>query len=278
LLDKSRTPVLKALLKLNRASVLDNTISAETFARYASPTIQCNFPGEELDLRAAALFLGNVEAFICIEGKHTDLTSSTLHTASMLALPELVQWLLDQGHNPNAGSDEYPEPLIPLAIVCGAQYQPWCKIANEQVDFETRRLRTMQILVQATDISWRYKGKSVLHFALDYGSQVTEAMITALNIKEDPAKEWRYLYTDRDGVEYSPHMYVKDRMGLGNVEKNVLLKCLKKANMSSRHFRRKWYAAGTSQPTGAHGLPSAIAAHWNANGYNYSAVSEELVA
>jgi anion-transporting ArsA/GET3 family ATPase len=184
-----------------------------------------------------------------------------LHSAAFLALPEFVQWLMDAGHDPNAISDEWGQPYIPLAIVCFSKLQPYCKAANHKSKFSSRQKTTMKILASRTNQDWQHNRQTVLHIALHQAPKITEAMVYALDIKHDKQRDDRYIYVDKDDVEYSPHMYVKHRMTISEKEKKALLKSLKKGNMKPRHFKRVMPGEG-EQPTNAHGLPPIFKEAW----------------
>jgi ankyrin repeat protein len=229
---------------LDRDSVLDHLLPGSTFARFAARPYHCTFDAAEITVRGASLFLGNLAAFQLIEPRGARDDTGLLHTAAWLALPDFVRWLLDNGHDPNAKSDDFPEPEIPLAIVCRSKYNFWCRIGNQQANFITRREATMKLLARGTDTWWKYKGKTVLHFALGEGPLVASAMIEALNINRDRNRNEKYLYTEGNGVEYLPHMYVRYRMEVDNATKMSLFKCLKKANLNYRLLTRTTYAPG----------------------------------
>jgi hypothetical protein len=66
----------------------------------------------------------------------------------------------------------------------------------------------MKLLAQRTSLSWRYRRKTVVHFAIDNGPDTVEAMLEALEVAEDPKRNDRYLYTDREGIVYSLSKYI----------------------------------------------------------------------
>lgn len=212
----------------------------------------------ELSLPVASLHLGNFDAFRLMACGETP-NDGTLHTAAFLALPKFVAWLL-KTHDPNRKAEEF-DNLIPLAIVCATKPHPVCKIANEESDWQTRQKTTIRLLARGTDIRWRSKGRTVLHIALEEGPDVTKALVEALNIRYDPQKDEKYLYTDKDGIHYSPHVYVKKILDGKDQEKKELIKCLLDCGMKSRYFKKVWPNAGI-QPKGYHGLPSAYATSW----------------
>lgn len=213
----------------------------------------------ELPLREASLYLGNLEAFRLMKGGEL-VNDGTLHTAALMALPNFVKWLL-KTHDPNYKAD-FMDNRIPLALACEARPQRWCKIANEESDWRTRQKETMQLLAPRTSPKWRYRNKTVLHFALDNGLEATKSMVQALNIVHDPEKDEKYLYKDRDGIEYSPDQYASLYLD-DHRERKALQKCLREAGMKSRMFKRILPSDG-SQPKGYHGLPPSYGVAWKA--------------
>ncbi|KAJ4323820.1 hypothetical protein N0V84_004166 [Fusarium piperis] len=230
LLDKSRTPVLKALLELAPGDMYNSTVSGSDFSKIASypkkpkDQFQALFEEEdEISPREAALFLGNLDAFKLLEGEGNP-DDGTLHLASLLALPDFVTWLLET-HDANYEEENFGF-MVPLALACFSKPFPWCKIANEESDWNLRLRETMKILIDKTRKTWRYREKLVLHIALENGPEVTKAMLEALDIRHEADKDKTYLYTDRTGLHYSPCEYVEEFIEVGDKQKKKLLKCL----------------------------------------------------
>ncbi|KAK4163614.1 hypothetical protein QBC43DRAFT_238883 [Cladorrhinum sp. PSN259] len=278
LLDRSRTPILEALLDLDRNGILEYEIPASTFAYLGA--FNPKKPGKKalnpshipdglpptLPLRTAAMFLGNLEAY-CALGWRETRDDGNLHTAAFLALPKFVAWLLDH-HDPNAKVVDQFDQMIPMALVCSAQTWPWCKVANSEAKLITRQKETMRLLAARTRPDWRYRGKTVLHCALEAGVEVTKAMAEALEISDDPQRNEKYLYKDKEGIEYSPHQWVKKFLGGSKEEVKALVDCLDDLLMNSRLFRRVSPEEG-SQPEGYHGLPDGLAREWYDHEYGY---------
>ncbi|KAF4994750.1 hypothetical protein FDECE_13023 [Fusarium decemcellulare] len=231
LLDKSRTPVLQALLDLKTADVMNSTISGATFSKIAvakkpKRELQALFEEEdEMSPREAALFLGNLDAFKLIS-KNDLPNDGTLHLAALLALPDFVTWLLET-HDPNFASEDYGF-MVPLAMACFSKPFPWCSVANAEAAWGNRVKETMKILIPKTLSAWRYRQKLVLHLALENGPEVTKALIEALDVRHEADKEKTYLYTDKTGMHYSPCEYVRTFLEAGDKEKNKLVACLEK--------------------------------------------------
>lgn len=215
---------------------------------------------DELPLRLASLYLGNFDAFRLMKCGETP-NDGMLHSAALMALPKFVNWLLDV-HDPNHKAEEF-ENMIPLALVCASTPQPWCKIANEESDWRTRQKETMQLLAPRTSPKWRYRNKTVLHIALDHGLETTKAMVETLDIRHDPEIDEKYIYMDKDGIEYSPDQYVMKFLD-DDEEQKALILCLIEVGMKSRYFKRILPNAG-NQPTGYHGLPPSYAILWEAH-------------
>ena len=220
---------MKALLNLDRDRVLDYRVPGSTLGQLGAYPETFNKESSlldasvELPLREACLYLGNYEAFRLLKCTETP-DDTTLHLAALMALPNFVKWLLDF-HDPNYKAEEY-DMMIPLALACESKPQPWCKIANEESDWKTRQKETMQLLASRTNLEWRHRNKTVLHIALENGLEATGAMVEALNFHNDPKREERYRYVDRDGITYSPHQYVMKFVDADEQEKQALVACL----------------------------------------------------
>ncbi|KAI0460016.1 hypothetical protein F5B21DRAFT_523907 [Xylaria acuta] len=262
LLDKTRTPILEALLDMDRDTIMNSEIPGASLAYLgAYPNVsgvELVFP-DRFSLHMASLFLGNFDAFRLMnsEGMPDD---GMLHTAASFALPKFVDLLLET-HDPNDKLEEF-DNMIPLAIVCTSNPHPSCKIANSEADWYTRQRETMHLLVPGTNLRWKARGRTVLHFALENGVETTKAIIDALDTHHDPERDEKYLYTDRDGIEYSPDQWIIRLLDVNPREKKALLQCLAECHMASRYFRRIAPGVG-EQPEGFHGLPPAYAELWN---------------
>ncbi|KIX06616.1 uncharacterized protein Z518_04592 [Rhinocladiella mackenziei CBS 650.93] len=232
LLDKTRLPILKDLLDLDRDRISDYVIPGSSFGPLAmSPRA---FKGDsdflsdtdEIPLREASIFLGNFEAFRLITAEMTP-NDGTLHLAALLALPKFVTWLL-KTHDPNHKAEEY-DNMVPLACVCESKPHYWCKIANEESDWRNRQKDTMHLLAGVTSPKWRYRNMTILHFAMEKGLETAKAMIEALDIRHDPERDEKYLYVDRDGIEYSPQQYALKIWDADSKDKKTLIACLEAA-------------------------------------------------
>ncbi|KAI0473285.1 hypothetical protein GGR56DRAFT_609444 [Xylariaceae sp. FL0804] len=266
LLDKTRTPVLKALIDLDGERVLDSTVSGSVLSRLGAYPQELDQESSlsdmaSLPLKMASLYLGNFDAFrVLTPGELPDDGMMLLCTAALLALPRFVHWLLET-HDPNERAEGEFDNLIPLAIACQAKPQPWCRVANEEERWDSRKRRTVQMLARRTDPRWRHRGRTVLHFALEQGPEMTSVMVEALDVRDDPERDERYLYMDKEGIEYSPDEYVDKMLRREGTEAVALKNCLARAGMASRYFRRVGPEGGV-QPPGFHGLPPAYAALW----------------
>jgi hypothetical protein len=264
LLDKTRLPILKALLDLDRAQILEYSIPGSSFGPLAMyPQVfkkDSDFldPAADLPLREASLYLGNFEAFRLI-ARDTTPDDGMLHLAALLALPRFVQWLLNN-HDPNHKAEEY-DNMVPLACVCASTSQPWCKIANEESDWKNRQKDTMHLLAGVTSPKWRYRNMTILHWAMENGLETAKAMVKALDIRHDPERDEKYLYMDRDGIEYSPQQYAMKVWDADDKEKEAFIACLEAATLKSRYFKRILPGKG-EQPEGYHGLPTSYASAW----------------
>jgi hypothetical protein len=212
----------------------------------------------ELPLREASLYLGNFEAFRLVAAEMT-MNDGSLHLAALLALPKFVKWLL-KFHDPDHKAEEF-DSMVPLACVCASKPNHLCKIANEESEWKNRQRDTMHLLAGVTSPKWRYRNMTILHWAMQHGLETAKAMVTALDIRHDPERDEKYLYKDRDGIEYSPQQYVMKVWDADDKEKNALITCLEAATMKSRYFKRILPGKG-EQPEGYHGLPTTYAAAW----------------
>jgi hypothetical protein len=265
LLDKSRTPILEALLNLDRERTLECNTSASTFRYFGSgrkvhvSNSKDGLPSE-LSLRSACLMLGNCDAYRAMKWEEIP-DDGTLHLAAFMALPRLVEWLLNF-HDPNAKVPEEWDQMVPLALACTSKVSPWCKIANLEADLTIRRKKCITLLAPSTNLNWRYRKKTVLHIALENGPEVTSTMIEVLNVRRDPRRNDTYLYQDKDGIQYSPDEYVLRMMkGVSDQEKKVLVQYLQQNKIQSRYFRSVMPGEGV-QPSGYHGLPPGYAKAW----------------
>ncbi|KAK4228270.1 hypothetical protein QBC38DRAFT_454496 [Podospora fimiseda] len=236
LLDQTRTPILRELIDLDPGQVLEYEISASTFAflsicwrgdkeRAWDPSEIPEGVPPVLTLRTAAFFLGNLPAY-CALGWQEIPDDGMLHTAALLAMPNFVEWLLEY-HDANAKVEDQFDQMIPLALACSSKRYQWSRIVNEQSDFITRQRKTIELLAAATSQGWRYRGKTVLHCALEAGVHVTRAMVQALNVPNDPDKDHKYLYTDKRGIEYSPQQWMKKFLSHNQTETRELVEVLR---------------------------------------------------
>ncbi|KAK3670837.1 hypothetical protein LTR78_009281 [Recurvomyces mirabilis] len=228
LLDSTRIPVLQALLNLDRDAILASEIpepSLEYLGAY--PDVQ---PGEvsaeAVDICMASLFLGNLEAYR-MTNDGTAIDDASLHLAALLALPNFVQWLL-QTHDPNVKEEAW-DFRIPLAVACSARPVASCKIANADANFKNRQQETMQLLARRTDLTIRYKARTVLHLALDDGIQTTRSMLAALGVRDDPMWRSKHIFTDNGGQQHTPEEYIKHVLEGTEAHKAELIVCLKQA-------------------------------------------------
>ncbi|QKD49146.2 uncharacterized protein FOBCDRAFT_236626 [Fusarium oxysporum Fo47] len=210
MLDPKRNPVLESLLKLHGKDIRMCVIPGRSFSylsqkpKTPDPT---KFMTQNLPLSDAALYLGNLKAYISLGGGK-DVNNGSLHTAALLALPEFVRWLL-QWHSADLEHEAFGM-MIPLVVACRSEARPWCRVANAEGSFEKRRVKTMQLLARKTDLSWRNRRKTVLHFAIDEGPDALQAMLEALDVAHDARRNERYLYTDREGIVYSLSYYISN--------------------------------------------------------------------
>jgi hypothetical protein len=81
-----------------------------------------------------------------------------------------------------------------------------------------------------------------------------KAMVEALDIRNDPERDEKYIYKDRDEIEYSPDQYILNSLDIYDEEKQSLIACLVKCGTTSRSFNTISPSA-RDQRTGHHGFP-----------------------
>ncbi|XXH01677.1 hypothetical protein Hte_008037 [Hypoxylon texense] len=265
LLDKSRTPVLEALLDLDRARAMKQKMLGTKFGYLAAyPTKfddKLSPAHSEIFLKEASMFVGNFEAYQALKCDETP-DDGSLHLAAWLALPKFVRWFLrsddaSRGHENFGGA-------IPLAVACESRPMPWCKIANQEANWNVRLKETMQILAPVTNLAGprlRHRGMTVLHTAMYNGAEVTNALIDTLKIHNDRERNEKYLYKDIEGLFYSPDKWVEKLHEIDVAEKPALLKSLEAARFQSRYYREVEPGKG-EQPEGYSGLPQKYAVLW----------------
>ncbi|KAL5321915.1 hypothetical protein ACEPPN_009879 [Leptodophora sp. 'Broadleaf-Isolate-01'] len=266
LLDKTRIPILKALLDRDRDGVSEYVIPGSSFVPLSMhPKTVKNDSDQphtqaELPLQLASLYLGNFEAFQLIASEITP-NDSTLHLAAVLALPKFVNWLLGS-HDPNHQAEEF-DNMTPLALVCASKPDPCCKVANEEAGWRERQEETMRLLANVTDSKWRYRHMTILHWSMDNGLETAKAIVKALDIAHDTEKNKKYLYTDREGVKYTPEEYITKLWDASDADKKALIACLKSSSPAhgflspkAKPSAKKWTAVKVHVPTpGSHVRP-----------------------
>ncbi|KAF6785374.1 ankyrin repeat containing protein [Colletotrichum sojae] len=201
--DPTRAVVLRALLKLelDGGDVTRNIMPGQDFVNLIRSRQNLDYPHELPDskLDVACLMSGNFKACERVVSHSRDIqTEGTLHTATFLGLPDFVSWLLQQNEKAADEVSEKFDFLIPLAVVCRAQSQPYCVFANGT--WAQRHKKTMQLLAAKTDPGWRsYNRKSVVHIALENGPEVTKLMVEALGVRNDPFEGREVLVRRQDG-------------------------------------------------------------------------------
>ncbi|KAJ8131549.1 hypothetical protein O1611_g2075 [Lasiodiplodia mahajangana] len=217
----------------------------------------------EISLVQASVFAGNYEAYQAM-GIDETVNEGNLHLAAQLALPLFVQWFLRPNADDPSRADDRFDCMTPLAVaVASPQPMPWCKIAEQENEWKVRRKQTIALLSQdpRTDISWRHGARTVLHYAIDSGPWMVEALIQALDIKNEQSRNDMFLYADEDGLFYSPDQYVERLLTLDREQKALLLASLRLGNFQSRYYREVMPGVG-EQPVGSEGLPWAFARAW----------------
>ncbi|KND91560.1 hypothetical protein TOPH_03806 [Tolypocladium ophioglossoides CBS 100239] len=279
MLDPRRTSVLEALLKQHRRAIITSVIPGRSFSYLSQKPKEPNsadMVNRDLPLGNAALYLGNFEAYRALRcGEDAD--DGSLHTAALLALPDFVQWLLKR-HSADHPLEEF-EMMIPLAVACRSKARPWCKVANADGTFEDRQKRTMKLLAQRTNLSWRNRRKTLLHFAIDNGSDTVKAMLKALEVAKDPKRNDRYLYTDREGIVYSLSKYISHLLDPENErsESKKMIRILQDTGkLDDRMYRPQEPGRGVEQPEGYCGMPCELAVKWSLNGDIYDADADSI--
>ncbi|KAK2678081.1 Ankyrin repeat-containing domain superfamily [Fusarium oxysporum f. sp. vasinfectum] len=260
MLDPKHNPVLESLLKLHGKDI-------RISPKHPIPT---KFMTQNLPLSDAALYLGNLKAYISLGGGK-DVNNGSLHTAALLALPEFVRWLL-QWHSADLEHEAFGM-MIPLVVACRSEARPWCRVANAEGSFEKRRVKTMQLLARKTDLSWRNRRKTVLHFAIDEGPDALQAMLEALDVAHDARRNERYLYTDREGIVYSLSYYISNLWDPDNRDTKTpkMIKLLRgTGKLKDIMYRPEEPGPGVEQPVGYCGMPPDLQRKWDAyKDYDY---------
>ncbi|KAF5625999.1 hypothetical protein F52700_8714 [Fusarium sp. NRRL 52700] len=267
MLEPKRNPVLESLLKSHGKKIRMSVIPGRSFS-YLSQKPKTPDPTKlmthDLPLSDAALYLGNLKAYISIGGGK-DINNGSLHTAALLALPEFVRWLL-QWHSADLEHEAF-DMMIPLAVACRSEARPWCRVANTEGTFEKRRVKTMQLLARKTDLSWRNRRKTVLHFAIEQGPYVLQAMLEALDVAHDARRNERYLYTDREGIVYSLSYYISNLWDPDNKDTTTpkMIQLLHgTGKLKDIMYRPEEPGPGVEQPVGYCGMPPDLERKWNA--------------
>jgi hypothetical protein len=152
---------------------------------------------------------------------------------------------------------------VPLAVACRARPRAWCRVPAEP--FEARRLRTMALLAARTDLAWRHRRKTVLHFAVDEGPAALGALLDALDVAADPGRDDRYLYTDREGIVHSVSRYIThlwDPEGKSPDAEPMVRLLRQKGRLKDRMYRPEKPGEGVEQPEGVCGMPADLALRW----------------
>lgn len=232
LLDPKRTPILRALRCIDREMIADYRVPASTPASLAGVGKDEEADIGSQNLRIAALYLGNFDAFKLLNiGDLAD--EGLLHLTALLALPRFVERLL-RTHDPNQPQEEYDNYILLAVAIESTTPSSWCKIANEEADFFARRKKTIEILARQTDLTWRHRGRTVVHFALEQGPEMTMMLLDALDLRDDPQRYEKLKYTDKAGRVCQPHEYVAELMKEERMSKEnglATLGCLKMANL-----------------------------------------------
>ena len=236
---------------MEKQQILSHEIPRASFAHLLKPLNPTedaieDLP-EHLSLHWASLYLGNFKAFQLVHNPR-EPDDGLLHTVALFALPEFVKWLL-KTDDANYQEEEF-DLRIPLAVVCEAKPLPWCKVANEEANFRTRQKEVIQLLVPKTDLNWRFRGKTVLHIALENGLETTKAMVQALKYEDNKENREKYQYTDKEGKKYPPVEYVREFVDASWLDRKALIDCLEKelSAMPKREVTTPQQAPPTKEP------------------------------
>jgi hypothetical protein len=272
LLDKTRVPVLMALINLDREGSLDCTTPASTFLHLATEGVELPSHSkqdleaalpDEFPLQLACVMLGNSDAYQALKRDETR-NDGTLQLACVLTVPILIKWLL-RYHDPNAELEDYDQ-MIPLALVCTPKVVSWCKITRQEAALENRQRECIRLLAPITNVNWRDNSKktTVLHIALQNGFEVAVTMFGALNVRQDPLHNEKYLYQDKDRNQYSLDQYLWRFMGdTSNEEQLRLTEYFRENKIQSRYFKNIIPGEG-DQPLEYCGLPPNLDDAWQA--------------
>ncbi|PPJ50349.1 hypothetical protein CBER1_05917 [Cercospora berteroae] len=232
-LDKSRIPVLEALLKMRPDLAIDHHVPASVLACLgARPGSASKDPINEigaLTLCQASMYLGNIDVYDLLM-KYCVSDEDDLHLAAWLALPKFARKLLAT-HDLNLEPEPYSN-YTPLAVALETDSgQSYCKVADTEAPFELRRKETIELLAKKSAFSWRHRQRTYVHIALHKGSETTEILLDALDINNNPWRFTMLVYEDKAGRKYTPCEYVTELMNLQPSECDGLLRCLAEGNL-----------------------------------------------
>ncbi|GIZ45567.1 hypothetical protein CKM354_000872700 [Cercospora kikuchii] len=232
-LDNSRTPVLKALLKMRPDLALEPHVPASVLACLgAEPGSASKDPINEigaLTLCQASVYVGNIDSYELL-ASYSVPDEDDLHLAAWLALPKFVEKFL-KDHDPELESEAYGN-YTPLAVALETDSgQSYCKVADAEASFEDRRKRTIDLLAKKSNLAWRYRQKTYVHIAFAIGPGTTKILLDALDIKTASSRFSMLVYEDKAGRRYTPFEYINELMNLQPSERDELMRCLAGANL-----------------------------------------------
>jgi ankyrin repeat domain-containing protein 50 len=241
--EESRASAIIHTVKSGRISVLERLVAldADLSVRDESEWTPLCYASRNRDEKAVSILVQAGAA----------LNDSSLHLAAKMAYPNIVSILLSAGHDPR-----YPSVVhrgrIPLACLCLESH-------GTGRDWELRLQQTLGLLAPQTDLKWRSKSKSLLHFALDNdhnACEVTMKFIEVSGLWRSSNLNDEYMFTDHREFFYSPTQYVKLLCySKDTAEKYSLIELLKNFGFTDRY-----YAELGNQPEGAVGFPPEIQA------------------
>jgi hypothetical protein len=186
--------------------------------------------------------------FMLLEnGAHSN--DGSLQEAASLCNKGIVALLLEKDHDPDYSCDLHGGRTA-LGELCS-------QTNLEDGQQISTAYETMKLLIDAaTDLSFKVKGKTVLHLALDneHPIEVTRALLRFPEIYKDIRTDSEvFLYKDSQNRFLSPDVYVEQYCRLDNRVKSVLVDLLHQKGCKS-----KWFSKRGAQLPDCKGLPLAL--------------------
>lgn len=194
---------------------------------------------------------GDVSSMTILLEAKSNLNDGSMHVAARMANAECVSLLQQHGHDPQWPMDRLGgrSPLAELCFAGNSSGKSWERSVQE----------TMKRLVPSMDHDAEFKGKTVLHLAIDNphaAVPIVQSFLRVSNVRLHPKKDDDYLFHDtKTDLYYSPSMYVELLCTSKPVgEKKELIDLLETHKFTKRYFGQ----FDKEQPSGACGFPPSL--------------------